>query len=561
MLLVSALLAAGGTLFTNGRIVVDPADPARTVASLWVVDGRVAAIGPEAPQVGALPRGAAVVDLQGAWALPGWHDAHGHVVGLGSALDGVDLGSAASFDEAIELLARRAAELPPGAWVQGRGWDQTRWPGGEFPHHRALSERVPAHPVFARRVDGHAALVNERALERAGLAGVLDPPPEVEGGRVLLDAEGRATGVLVDAATGLVSALVPPPSPADLRRRILRAQERLLSVGLCCVHEMGLAPAEIEAFEALDAAGELVLRVLGYAWANDGLVPPASLPPSERPAGLGAGRFRLVGVKLMLDGALGSRGAALREDYADEPGRNGLLLIPPERFGAVLARLVELDLQPATHAIGDRANHIALDAYAEAERRDPAFARLRPRVEHAQVLAPGDGRRFRDLGVVASMQPTHATSDMRWALDRLGPDRLAGAYAWRSLLEAGAPLAFGSDFPVEDPAPRLGLYAARTRQDAAGHPPGGWRPAERLGSGEALAAFTRGAAWAGRVDGELGCLAPGYDADLTVVDTDPVADGTTWMSARVLATFVRGELAYRAEDFAAAPVEAGADDR
>jgi len=518
------------------------------VQALLVVDGRVVAGGTQvemearalALQAEAAPLDLARLDLAGATAVPGLIDAHGHLEGLGEALESVDLVGCTSLDELIARVAARAAEQPPGTWVLGRGWDQTLFPDRQFPAHGPLSARVPGHPVFLERVDGHAALVNARALELAGLrAGAL---PSVEGGRIVTDASGAPTGVLVDAATTLVFARIPAPDAATRERRVLRAQEALLAHGLVGMHDMGTAPATLEVLRRLARDGRLKLRVASYLWANEGLAPFGTLEIERAPEA----RLRVLGAKLMIDGALGSRGAALLAPYADEPDQRGLLQMGADAYAARLAEILEAGLQPATHAIGDEGNRLVLDAYAAALGADPvARAWFRPRLEHAQVVAPEDWARFDALGVIPSMQPTHATSDMRWAEARLGPQRIAGAYAWQRLPGPHAPLACGSDFPVESPSPLLGLYAARTRQDARGEPPGGWLPDQRLSGAEALAGFTSGAAHAAHEERLRGRLLPGYAADLSVLSVDPVTcEPRALLDARVLATIVDGELVH-----------------
>ena len=460
-----------------------------------------------------------------------------------------DLKAAGSFQEVIERIAARAATLPAGTWVTGRGWDQTLWDGAAFPHHDALSRRVPDHPVLVSRVDGHAALANEAALALAGLDGVLDPVPEIEGGQVVVGDDGRATGVLIDTAMGLVSVNVPEPTDADVERHILAAQDALLAKGLTCVHDMGIDRSTVEVYRRLAARGDLQLRVAAYVWGND-LETPGDLDgypvaPDARD------RFTVVGVKLMADGALGSRGAAMIEDYTDAPGERGLLRFEnAAEFAELLGWVFDSGLQPATHAIGDRANRFVLDAYQAALEAKPARAGLRPRVEHAQILHPDDVKRFTELEVVPSMQPTHCTSDMRWAAERVGPERVRGAYAWRDIDLPGV-MAFGSDFPVEDPDPLEGLYAAITRQDAEGHPRDGFFPMQRLGLRRALEAFTSGAARACHQEGRRGKLEPGYGCDMTVLDRDPTSVGPTaarmLLETEVVMTVVHGEVVYRKE--------------
>jgi hypothetical protein len=537
-----------GLLLRGGRIYVDAASP--PVEALLIVDGRVRAAGteeevqaalhPESPSERFEMEGTKFreLDLGGAVAVPGLIDAHGHVANLGALLENLDLGDVKDAGELVERVRERARATPKGEWILGRGWDQTRWPGQAFPDHAELSRAVPDHPVFLSRVDGHAALVNERALALAGVAGAR----EMEGGRVLVDGSGRPTGVLIDEAMGLVSVKIPPSDASALRRRLLAAQQHLFELGIVGVHDMGMTPAVFDAMTGLAVEHRWKLKVAVYAWANEGLDPDFV----ERARTPLAPYFpRLVGAKLMVDGALGSRGAALLADYADAPGERGLPRFTSEEFMRRLDEVADLGLQPATHAIGDAGNRLVLDAYAARAARDPKFLALRPRVEHAQVVAPEDWSRFAELGVVPSVQPTHATSDMRWAEARLGPARVRGAYAWRRLAPDASRLALGSDFPVEDADPRLGLHAARTRQDADGRPPGGWQADQALSGAEALAGFTSGAAYAAGEERSRGKLLPGFDGDVTVLSVDPVAcDPRELLEARVRATIVRGEIVH-----------------
>jgi predicted amidohydrolase YtcJ len=536
----------GSVLFHHGQIYLH-ADAPETVEALLVRDGRVVRGGCEA-ELRALAKGESLttVDLGGGTAVPGLVDAHGHLSGYGFALESVDLRGCLSYREVIERIATGAAAREPGSWVQGRGWDQTLWEGRAFPHHAELSAAVPDHPVYVGRIDGHAALVNARALELAGLDRVFAEDEDPEGGEIHLGEDGKPSGVLVDQAMELVSNLIPPPDRATLRRRILAAQEALLSHGLVGMHDMGCDGEVLSVLEELEAEGLLRLRVIEYIWVNDGI--PADLVARyPRPEDADPARhLRVIGAKLMLDGALGSRGAALLEEYSDQPGELGLLQMPLVAFEELLAGVAAAGLQPATHAIGDRANRLVLDAYARRSASDPAFAALRPRLEHAQIVAASDWPRLAELGVIPSMQPTHATSDMRWCERRIGARRLAGAYAWRHLSGEGAPLAFGSDFPIESPDPLAGLHAARTRQDADGWPEGGWFPEQCLDGREALAAFTRGPAIAAREEDARGSLRPGCFADLTVLDVDPIAcPPSLLLEAEVILTIIDGAVVFR----------------
>jgi predicted amidohydrolase YtcJ len=534
---------ADSVLFHGGRIHLGAPDW-RRVDALLAVGGRVRAVGSEAELRRALPPGCREVDLAGATAVPGLQDAHGHVESYGKSLETVDLKGCASYAELCERVAAQAALQPPGTWVEGRGWDQTRWSENAFPHHRALSERVPDHPVYLARVDGHAALANARALEAAGLTGPQASEHPVPGGELRLDPERRPTGVLVDAAMGLVSRHLPEPDEATRVRRILRAQTELLAQGLTCVHDMGVSRSTIDLLARLRDDGRLKLRLVEYLHGNRELgerdLRGLPLAPDPRD------RLCAIGVKLLVDGALGSRGAALLEPYDDAPGETGLVQLTPDELRERIATCAAAGLQPAIHAIGDRGNRMVLDAYEAELKRNPGFAELRPRVEHAQVVSPEDWGRFAALGAIPSMQPTHATSDMRWAQERLGARRLPGAYAWRRLAPDLSSLAFGSDFPVEETNPLLGLYAALTRQDAAGWPEGGWLGDQRLDARTALAAFTSGAAYAAHQEDRRGRLAPGYRADLSAFDVDPLeCEPRELLAARCVMTVIDGEVVWR----------------
>ncbi|MBI5434566.1 MAG: amidohydrolase [Planctomycetes bacterium] len=535
------------TLYEHATIRVGAPDWC-TVDALLVRDGRVVAIGTHAELVDAA-KGLDVehVDLGGRVVVPGLHDAHGHLQGYGDTLDIVDLRGAASLDEVIARVVARTATVPEGGWVRGRGWDPNLWQSKAVPQHAALSAATPRHPVLLERVDGHAAFVNARALALAGLDGDVRGRDRLQGGEVLVDGDGHATGVLIDTATGLVERVIPAPTQDEQWARVERAANALVAQGLTSVHDMGVSPELAARF----VSTPLALRAFVYVWGNAGLE-AASTP---RRNATSARANELVGAKLMIDGALGSRGAALLEDYSDAPGQRGHLLIPEERLRELVLRCVDAGLQPAVHAIGDHGNRAVLDAFADVEARRPELVRLRPRVEHAQIVSSADWARFEALGAIPSMQPTHATSDMPWAEERIGASRLAGAYAWRRLPGARTPLAFGSDFPVESPNPFEGLYAAITRTDARGEPVGGWLADQKLSRGEALDAFTRGAAYAVHREHELGKLEPGFLADFVVLDVDPLtATPRALRATRVLATVVGGERVFGA-------LESGCADR
>jgi len=521
LLALSALAAtpAPALLLEGGQVYTAPDEPARR-ASIILRDGEIAFVG-GATAARARAAGARAIDLSGRFVFAGWADAHGHLEGLGEALEIADLRGATTAAEAAARLARAAASLPAGAWAAGRAWDQNLWPGQNFPDARDLDAAVPDRPAWAERVDGHAVWVNSKALAAAGIGPETPDPP---GGRIIRRADGTPSGVLVDGAVGLLRRALPEASPADRERRLLAASRACARAGLTEVQDAShYGPASIAALERLADRGELPIRVYATVSSDEEIL-PGFLRRGVR-IGRGADFLTVRAIKVIADGALGSRGAALESDYSDEPGKRGLLVTPPERLDAIARAAREHGWQLWVHAIGDRANRLALDAFEKAATAVPRAASGgdRPRIEHAQVVAPGDIPRFAREGVIASIQPTHATSDMAWAEKRVGPKRIEGAYAWRRLKAAGARLAGGSDFPVESENPLLGFYAAVTRQDLGGNPPGGWRPEERLTRPEALALFTTDAAYAAFEEGRRGRVAPGYDADLTVLATDPMA--------------------------------------
>jgi predicted amidohydrolase YtcJ len=428
-----------------------------------------------------------------------------------------------------------AVGLPAGAWVGGRGWDQNLWPDHQFPIHGALSQAIPEHPVWLTRIDGHAALANAKALAILGLGAATPDPP---GGRLLRGADGQLTGVLIDRAIGL--ARLPEPGAADRERRLAAAARHCVALGLTTVTDMGIGAADLAAYHSLGRQRRLPLRAALFLTDQEALLASwFARGPEIDPAA----RLTVRGVKLYADGALGSRGAALIEPYSDDPANLGLLVSTGAHLEAVARQAVAHGFQIAIHAIGDRGNLVAIDAMEQA--LGGSRPELRFRLEHAQILRLDDIGRLAKLGIIASMQPTHATSDMPWAQERLGEARLAGAYAWRKVLTAGGRLALGSDFPVESADPRLGLYAAVTRQDLAGNPPGGWLPAERLTRQEALRGFTLDAAWSLFLDHEIGSLTVGKRADLVVFARDPMTVPPAEIPrAGVDLTLVEGEIVY-----------------
>jgi predicted amidohydrolase YtcJ len=449
------------------------------------------------------------IELGEGCAVPGLADAHGHPLLHGRNLAEVRLSGAASEQECVERVARYAQMVPAGQWIRGNGWDQNLWPGRHFPDAAMLSAATPGHPAALMRVDVHALWCNELALQLAGLTAATPDPP---GGRILRRADGTPSGVLLDNAMALVRRAIPPPTAREAEETLLRSLQSLTAVGITSVHDASAGPETLDAYRRLAEREALPLRVYAMidgqrAWeqVDEQLRFWRSAPPLPRLA--------VRAVKLFADGALGSRGAALFEPYEDDSGNTGLWLMDPRELSDRIARVAAEGFQPCVHCIGDRACAATLEAFAGVPRD------VRPRAEHLQVLRPRDVPLLRKSGAIASMQPAHAASDGAWAEARLGrgTERQRGAYAWRQALEAGAPLAFGSDFPVESMDPRLGLRAAVARKTAAGVV---WMPEQRLTREEALRAFTAGAAYAEFAESRRGFIREGFDADLTVFARD-----------------------------------------
>ncbi len=537
LLCLTALAVAHTTLATtvlnNATIYTsDEANP-QAEAMAYADNGQILAVG-TADEISQLFPDATQIDAGGATVVPGLIDAHGHVLGLGQALMRVDLRGTSSKDEVVKRMQDFAADLPPGQWLLGRGWDQNDWPEKSFPSASDLDQAFPERPVWVRRIDGHAAWGNSAALREVDkkLSGSWQP----EGGEIIRDEADEATGVFIDRAMALVESQIPEPTLAQQREALRRATEKAVSVGLTSVHDAGTSLADWRLMTAAYQAGELKHRV--YAMA-DGIGSMLDLLCEKGFQREHAPWLEARSVKLYADGALGSRGAAMLHDYADQPGQQGLLLQPIKALNGHVQRAVDCQLQVNVHAIGDRGNRVVLNAVeAAASDTNPG----RHRVEHAQVIAVEDIPRFKKLGLIASMQPTHATSDMYWAEDRVGKVRIRGAYAWQRLTRFGVPLAFGSDFPVERAEPLEGFYAAITRQDAKGWPTEGWYPRERVSREQALHGFTMGAAYAAFQERQLGSLAAGKRADFVLLSDDIMTVAPEKiLSTKVLATYIDGK--------------------
>jgi len=483
-----------------------------------------------------------VVDLGGATVLPGLVDSHTHIAGLGEKQSQVDLIGVATEADAVERVAAFAKTVPKGQWILGRGWDEGAW-ANHYPTKKLLGERVPDHPVLLVGLHSFAVWANQAALDRAGLTRATAAP---EGGEIVKDAAGEPTGLLLNRATSLLTDAVPPPSDEQYQAYVLAGLARMAHDGYVAVHEAGADRRLMSAFQSLDAQGRLPVRVYAMLSLRDADLCREWL--RRGPDRENGRRLTTRSVKAFYDGALGSRGARLLEDYSDRPGHRG---VSGTQYGfdqALMAEMMKAGFQAAIHAIGDAGNRETLDFIESVEKAQPESRALRHRIEHAQVVHPDDVPRFARLGVIASMEPPHCVEDKAWAEARLGPERVKGAYAWRTLRRAGARLAFNSDLTGSDHDIFYGLHAAITRRDKQLQPAGGWHPEERLSPEEAVRGYTTWNAYAAGWEKESGMIAPGRWADLTVMDVDPLVVGATdparLLPGSILATIVGGEVVY-----------------
>jgi len=527
---MAALAQTADLAITGARIyTVDPAHPAAT--EIAVKSGKILAVDDIAKFIGPSTR---QIDARGSTIVPGFIDSHGHMEALGDSLETLDLRGTESLEEVAAIVRKAVQSHRPGEWIRGHSWDQNNWVGQQFPTAELISAVAPENPVYLTRVDGHAGWANRQALE---IAGITAATPDPSGGKIVRGVAGSPTGVLIDRAQGLIAGKIPAPSEQQVRERLRRAGLQCARLGITTVHDAGVNREVLDAYRALIRERQLPIRIYAMIGGTGDLWREFLKRGPER-----GDRLTVRSIKLMADGALGSRGAALQQPYADDPGNSGLMMLQEKEIDRVARDAVAHGFQVNTHAIGDRANRTVLDAYA-AVLGGPNDRRFR--IEHAQVVSPGDAALFQRYSVLASMQAAHATSDMPWAETRLGPERVKGAYAWRRLLSLGVHIPNGSDFPVEDPNPLWGFYAAVSRRDRKGNPPGGWFPDQRMTREEALRSWTLEGAYAAFEEDTKGSLAPGKLADFVVLSDDIMrVPPEQIVKTRVTMTVVGGAVVY-----------------
>lgn len=547
LLLVLTLLSAGPAaaadlVLVGGRVRAGP-EATKIVTALVIRDGAIVYVGNDQGARAAAQTGARVIELGGRTVIPGFRDGHAHLVGIGHRLRAFDLSSAPSLAALLAQVRERATSAAPGSWIVGEGWIETAWPEKRMPSRAELDAVAPNNPVVLRRADGHAIVANSAAFKLAGVDATTKDPA---GGSFVRDDKGALTGIVLDTAMPTLTDKIPAPSKDELREDLRAGIDREVALGLTQLHEAGGSAAELAALRDLCSSGGLKMRIY-YAlfWPS----PAAEELLDKGPQEMGCnGRLVVRAIKLYADGALGSRGAALLAPYADAPGTSGLVRPEMERIAPVLERAAKNGVQVWTHAIGDRGNRIVLDAYEKAFAAVPAKEQRRWRIEHAQIIDSADIPRFAKLGVIASMQASHAIGDLHFAPARLGNERLGGAYAWRSLLASGAVVSGGSDAPVEVGDPRIEFYAAASRRDLAGYQGANWHPEQALTPIQALALLTRAPAYAAFEEKTRGTIEVGKRADLTVLDRDPVVMPIAEVpKLKINMTLVDGDVVYEAK--------------
>lgn len=530
---VADLVLVNGVIYTG-----DSARP--RVEALAVKGERIIAVGTTKEVQAMAGESTRVIDLQGRFAMPGFNDAHIHMANGGQARLAVELNGAASLAEFQQRIRARLGDYKEGEWITGRGWDHTLWPEKRFPTAKDLDAVSTTHPMIFNRVDGHVVIANSLALRMAGITRNTQDPP---GGAIERDAEGNPTGMLKESAMGLVRRQVPDLTQAQRRRAIELAVEEATQHGITSVQDNS-SWQDFQVYDALKKEGKLTLRVTEWLPFT---APLAQLEQMRRRGGTNDPWLKTGALKGVVDGTLGSRTAAMLEPFSDDASTRGIMRIPAEELKKLAIERDKAGFQIALHAIGDAANRAALDAFAAA-REANGTRDARHKVEHAQVVAPADFARFKELDVIASMQPCHETTDMRWAQDRVGRERSNGAYAWRSMQQSGVRLAFGTDYPVEPLNPMIGLYACVTRERPEGGPAGGWIPQEKISLDDCIQAYTAGSAYAEFEEANKGQLMPGKFADIVVLSADVTKIAPREiLKTKAVTTIVGGRVVYESK--------------
>ncbi|MFD2168348.1 amidohydrolase [Thalassotalea euphylliae] len=535
--LFSSFALANTTLITNVKGYTVNKGELTTFNAIQFSNDTVDAIYQEQPEN--IGENVTVIDGNGQSILPGLIDAHGHVLGYGLGLQRVDLVGTQTEQDAVSRIVAYAKTNKESRWISGRGWNQVLWPSKTFPTAISLDKYFPERPVIMGRVDGHAIWVNSKAME---IAGITKDTVSPSGGEIIRDKAGNPTGVFIDNAMELIRNAIAPLTTAEKKQALIDAMNSLASYGLTSVHDAGITVENDSLYRTLADEQQMAIRINGMLSVEDKTWQEVL---NKGPYATPDGFYKIDSVKISSDGALGSRGAAMIDDYSDHKGHKGLLLYKPDELAKLIKTSMKAGFQVNTHAIGDKANNLVLDQY-EVFINETGSKNKRHRIEHAQILTLSDIKRFKPLGVIPSMQATHATSDKNMAEDRIGKERLAGAYAWRKLLSEGNIIANGSDFPVESPNPFYGLHAAITRQDHNNQPLDGWLSTEKMTPVEALASFTIDAAYAGHQDVIIGSLEAGKKADFILLDNDMFTQvpQSIWKNT-VNETWVNGKQVYK----------------
>jgi len=525
----------------GGKVATVDADFSITEAVV-VRNDRIVFVGTNEDAKGYIGSKTNVIELNGELVLPGLIDSHGHLTGYGKSLEHIDLVGTKSYQEVIDLVKEKVKTVEPGEWIRGRGWDQNDWDIKEFPKHQALSEISPDNPVILSRVDGHAILVNQKSME---IAGIDNNTPDPDGGKIFHKSNGKPTGIFLDNAEKLITEHVPKYSMEKIRSIIANAAKHCIELGLTGVGDAGIPISRIDDYKYLIDNNKMSIRI--NAMLTDTVVSDINgFFQKYKVDSYGNDFLRVKSMKLYADGALGSRGAALLEPYSDDPQNSGLIVTDTPHMLEVCKAALESDFQVCTHAIGDKAIRTMLDIYEEALKENPK-ADHRFRIEHSQIVNLDDVTRFAELGVIPAMQPTHAESDMPWTEDRIGAERVKGAYAFRSFINEGIVIPCGSDFPVETNNPLIGIYHAVTRHDENGYPEGGWLPKQKMTIEEAIKGYTIWAAFAAFQEDFLGSIEVGKLADFTILDKDILTvDSMEILNTKPIYTIVGGEIQYQA---------------